>query len=441
MTVETTAPSTKRTPPTGALLERRQRTIGRHSPLFYTEPLEIVAGEGVWVHDAAGNTYLDVYNNVPHVGHSNPTVRDAVAHQLKTVNLHTRYLNSKVVEYAEELLATFDEPLERVFFTNSGSEANELALRIARQHTGSTGILISDHSYHGNTTTLAEMTTALRVKEPLGPHVRTLTVPDAFGLGPAKEKRLLAQALAEVDAAISSLESHGHGLSAILFDPLFSTEGLLKVPRGYIEAVVERVHAAGGLAIADEVQSGFGRIGTHMWGHQMYGATPDLVTLGKPMGNGYPVGGVVTTTALMEEFGENNTYFNTFAGNPVSASAGLAVLQVMEEQQLLENTRRLGRFINRELRALALGNPRIKSVRGSGLFFGLELVRPADSEPDPETTKAIVEDLRERGVLIGRIGRHDNVLKMRPPLVFQRDHAELMLERVRLALEARDASD
>ncbi|MDP9886224.1 4-aminobutyrate aminotransferase-like enzyme [Sinomonas atrocyanea] len=441
MTLETTAIQTTGAPPEHSLLERRGRTLGSHSPLFYTEPLEIVEGEGVWVRDAAGKTYLDVYNNVPHVGHSNPAVREAIAAQLLKVNLHTRYLHSRVVEYAEKLLATFDEPLDRVFFTNSGSEANELALRIARQHTGNTGILISDHSYHGNTTTLAELTTALRVKEPLGPHVRTLTIPDAYGLTSAKEKRLLAQGLTEVDAAIASLEVSGHGLSAILFDPIFSTEGLLKTPRGYIEAVAERVHAAGGLVVADEVQSGFGRIGAHMWGHQAYGTTPDLVTLGKPMGNGHPVGATVTSAALMDEFGENNTYFNTFAGNPVSASAALAVLQVMEDHNLLDSTRRLGRFINRELRALALGNPRIKSVRGTGLFFGLEIVRPTDSEPDPETTKAIVEDLRNRGVLIGRIGRHDNVLKMRPPIVFERQHAEIMLDRVRLALEAQGVAD
>ncbi|BCW43213.1 aminotransferase class III-fold pyridoxal phosphate-dependent enzyme [Arthrobacter sp. StoSoilB5] len=418
-----------------SLMERRERTIGPHSPLFYATPLEIVAGEGVWVEDAAGKRYLDVYNNVPHVGHSNPDVRDAITNQLQRINLHTRYLNSGVVEYAEKLLSLFDQPLERVFFTNSGSEANELALRIARQHTGNTGVLISDHSYHGNTTTLAELTTGLHVKEPLGANVRAIRIPDAAGLTAAKRKRVLTEALREVDAAIASLQAEGYGLSAILYDPLFSTEGLLKTPQGYIEAVTDRVHAAGGLVIADEVQSGFGRIGTHMWGHQAFATTPDLVTLGKPMGNGYPVGGVVTTSALLEEFGENNTYFNTFAGSPVSSAAGLAVLRVMEERGLLENAHQLGKYIADELAALAKGNPRIKNVRGSGLFFGLELVNPEDSTPDPVITKALTEELRTRGVLIGKIGRHENVLKMRPPMVFDRENAEYMIEQLRLALE------
>lgn len=422
-----------------SLIDRRERTIGRHSPLFYATPLEIVAGEGVWVHDATGKTYLDVYNNVPHVGHSNPVVREAITAQLQTVNLHTRYLNSRVVEYAEKLLALFDSPLERVFFTNSGSEANELALRIARQHTGNTGILISDHSYHGNTTTLAELTTGLQVKEPLGAHVRPLRIPDAAGLTPAKRKRLLQEALRDVDAAISSLQAEGHGVSAILYDPLFSTEGLLQTPDGYIEAVTDRVHAAGGLIIADEVQSGFGRTGNHMWGHQAFGTTPDLVTLGKPMGNGHPVGGVITTQALMEEFGENNTYFNTFAGNPVSSAAGLAVLQVMEENGLLDNAHQLGKYIADELAALTEDNPRIKSVRGRGLFFGLEIVNPDDAMPDPAATKALTEEMRSRGVLIGKIGRHENVLKMRPPLIFELEHAQHMIEQLRLALKTLDS--
>ncbi|BCW58670.1 aminotransferase class III-fold pyridoxal phosphate-dependent enzyme [Paenarthrobacter nicotinovorans] len=418
-----------------SLMDRRVRTIGPHSPLFYATPLEIVAGEGVWVEDAAGKRYLDVYNNVPHVGHSNPDVRDAITNQLQRINLHTRYLNSGVVDYAEKLLSLFDQPLDRVFFTNSGSEANELALRIARQHTGNTGVLISDHSYHGNTTTLAELTTGLHVKEPLGANVRAIRIPDAAGLTAAKRKRVLTEALREVDAAIASLQAEGYGLSAILYDPLFSTEGLLKTPDGYIEAVTDRVHAAGGLVIADEVQSGFGRIGTHMWGHQAFGTTPDLVTLGKPMGNGYPVGGVITTSALLEEFGENNTYFNTFAGSPVSSAAGLAVLRVMEERGLLENAHQLGKYIADELAALAKGNPRIKNVRGSGLFFGLELVNPEDTTPDPVITKALTEELRTRGVLIGKIGRHENVLKMRPPMVFDRENAEYMIEQLRLALE------
>ncbi|TDL43030.1 aspartate aminotransferase family protein [Kocuria rosea] len=435
MTVETTAPETAEQQAGSDLLARRFATLGRHSPMFYTTPLELVSGNGVWLTDAQGRTYLDGYNNVPHVGHANPVVADAVSAQLRTINLHTRYLNSRVVEYAEALLATFEAGLDRVFLTNSGSEANELALRIARQHTGHTGVLVTDFSYHGNTITLAELTTGLKVGEPLGAHVRALHIPDAVGAD--EEQALLEQALAEVDAAIASLQEAGHGVSAFLFDPLFSTEGLLRTPAGYIEGVAARVRTAGGLVIADEVQSGFGRVGTSMWGHQMFSFTPDLVTMGKPMANGHPVGAVVTTEELLDEFGQRNMYFNTFAGSPVSSAAGLAVLQVMQEESLMARAAELGEYIGARLHTMAQGSPHVRTVRGRGLFFGLELTTPdGNRRAAADLTKALVEDMRERGVLISRIGPQDNVLKMRPPLVFTREHADLLLERLDAALGA-----
>ncbi|MHC5560899.1 aspartate aminotransferase family protein [Kocuria sp. U4B] len=436
MTAEpTTSPATAEHQAGSDLLARRYATLGRHSPMFYNTPLELVSGNGVWLTDAQGRTYLDGYNNVPHVGHANPVVADAINAQLRTINLHTRYLNSRVVEYAEALLATFEGDLDRVFFTNSGSEANELALRIARQHTGHTGVLVTDFSYHGNTITLAELTTGLKVAEPLGDHVRALHIPDVVGAD--DEQALLEQALAEVDAAIDSLQEAGHGVSALLFDPLFSTEGLLRTPTGYIEGVAARVKAAGGLIVADEVQSGFGRIGTSMWGHQMFHLNPDLVTMGKPMANGHPVGAVVTTEELLDEFGRHNLYFNTFAGSPVSSAAGLAVLQVMHEEDLMARAAELGKYIGGRLHVIADGRPHVRSVRGRGLFFGLELTTPdGDRQAAADVTKALVEDMRERGVLISRIGPHDNVLKMRPPLVFAREHADLLLEHLDTALDA-----
>lgn len=418
------------------LLARRYATLGRHSPLFYNTPLELVSGNGVWLTDAQGRTYLDGYNNVPHVGHANPVVADAVSAQLRTINLHTRYLNSRVVEYAEALLGTFHDTLDRVFFVNSGSEANELALRLARQHTGHTGVLVTDFSYHGNTITLAELTTGLKVGEPLGAHVRPLHIPDAVGA--ADEQALLEQALSEVDAAIASLQEAGHGVSAFLFDPLFSTEGLLQTPPGYVEGVAARVRAAGGLVIADEVQSGFGRIGSSMWGHQMFGFTPDLVTMGKPMANGHPVGAVVTTEELLDEFGRHNMYFNTFAGSPVSSAAGMAVLQVMADEGLMARAEELGTYIGSRLHTIADGNPHVRATRGRGLFFGLEFTTPdGNRRAAADLTKALVEDMRERGVLISRIGPHDNVLKMRPPLVFTHEHADLLLGHLDAALSAR----
>ncbi|MDT2008110.1 aminotransferase class III-fold pyridoxal phosphate-dependent enzyme [Rhodococcus opacus] len=414
--------------PADPLLARRSATLGPHAMLFYTSPLHVVSGTGVWLRDVDGEDYLDAYNNVPHVGHCHPRVVDAVHTQLGRLNIHTRYLNERIVDYAESLLATFEPGLNRVFFTNSGSESNELAIRIARQHTGHTGLIVSDFSYHGNTIALAELTTGLTVKEPLGSHVRAVRVPDLAGpLTEAQRAGELATALAEVEDAIASLTAAGHGVCAALFDPLFSTEGLPWVPREYIQGVTRLVRAAGGLVIADEVQSGFGRVGSSMWGYQMYDVTPDLVTLGKPMGNGHPVGAVVTTTPLSDEFGANNLYFNTFAGNPVSAAAATAVLETIEDEQLLANARAVGDYVRGLLQPLVDRHDFLVGVRGRGLFFGLEV---GTSVPRPDLAKEIVERMRTKKVLISKVGRDENVLKMRPPLVFSTAHADLLVERL-----------
>ena len=416
--------------PADSLLERRSATLGPHAMLFYTSPLHVVSGNGVWLRDVDGEDYLDAYNNVPHVGHCHPRVVDAVHTQLGRLNIHTRYLNERIVDYAESLLATFEPGLDRVFFTNSGSESNELALRIARQHTGNTGLIVSDFSYHGNTIALAELTTGLTVKEPLGRHVRAVRVPDLAGpLTEAARADELDKALAEVEKAIASLTATGHGVSAALFDPLFSTEGLPWVPREYIQGVARLVRAAGGLVIADEVQSGFGRVGSSMWGYQMYDVTPDLVTLGKPMGNGHPVGAVITTAPLSDEFGANNLYFNTFAGNPVSAAAATAVLDIIEDEQLLANARAVGEYVRGLLQTLVDRHDFLVGVRGRGLFFGLE-VGTSPTDPRPDLAKEIVERMRTKKVLISKVGRDDSVLKMRPPLVFSTAHADLLVERL-----------
>lgn len=408
---------------TDELLDRRRRTIGPHSPLFYSTPLHAVSASGVWITAADGARYLDAYNNVPHVGHGNPRVIAAATAQWGALNVHTRYLNERVVDYAERLLETFGDGLDRIFFTNSGSEANELALRIARQRTGNTGVLVSDFSYHGNTTSLAELTTGLRVAEPLGAHVRAVRIPDVRG---ADEAAVLEAALAEVDEAIASLRASGHGVSALLFDPSFSTEGLNDLPAGYLAGVAERVRAAGGLVIADEVQSGFGRLGDALWGHDVVGVRPDLVTLGKPIGNGHPIGAVVTGHAVLEEFGERNLYFNTFAGNPVSSSVGLAVLDEIQERGLVAHAARLGAVARARLEAFAADQPRIRAVKGRGLFFGLELVDDG-GWPDAVLARRVVEEMYRRNVLISRVGRDDNVLKIRPPLVIEPDELDQVL--------------
>lgn len=425
--------------PAPTLLERRKAVLGPHSPLFYDTPLELVSGKGVWLRSVDGERYLDAYNNVPHVGHAHPKVANAVSQQMRKLALNTRYLNSRVVDYAETLLATFHTSLDRVAFANSGSEANELAIRVARFASGGTGLLMSDYSYHGTTLTLAQATTGLQTSEPFGENVRTIRIPDATGLNKTQAKQLLQESLGEVDAAIVSLQEAGFGVAAVLFDPLFSTEGLVSPPDGYIEGLVKRVHRAGGLYIADEVQSGFGRVGRLMWGHELFDAVPDIVTMGKPMGNGHPLGATVMRADLLEPFGAANMFFNTFAGNPVSSSAGHAVLQVMEEEGLRERAAENGAFVKSELSRELAGNPRFDVVRGDGLFAGMRFVDPETGEPDPGTAKRVVEQMYRDHVLISRVGRNDEVLKIRPPLAFQRADAEILIEKLTRVIRGLDA--
>lgn len=418
-------------------LHRRNDTLGPYSPLFYDEPLEFVSATGVWLTDTAGDRYLDAYNNVPHVGHAHPRVVEAIREQGSRLNIHTRYLNDRVVEYAERLLATFGPGLDRVMFTNSGSESNDLALRIATQHSGARGILISDFSYHGHTQALAQLTTGLRTHEGLGAHVRPIRVPDLDGADRGRDPRdVFAESLREVDAAIVSLQEAGHGVATWLFDPLFSTEGLGRLPDGYVTEVAARVRAAGGLVIADEVQSGFGRTGSGFWGHELHDLAPDLVTMGKPMGNGHPLGGVVLPAALLDEFGPRNMYFNTFGGNPVSAAAGLAVLDVLRDDDLVAHAERTGATLRTQLSGLAERYPFIGPARGSGLFAGFAVTDGTGEQPDAARTKRLVESVKRDRILISRIGRDDSVLKIRPPMPFGAVETELLVAALDRALAA-----
>ncbi|WP_336651779.1 MULTISPECIES: aspartate aminotransferase family protein [unclassified Leucobacter] len=410
---------------TAALIERRNRTIGPYSPLFYSEPLQFVSAKGVWFTEASGERYLDGYNNVPHVGHCNDRVVAALAEQAATLNVHTRYLNERVVDYSEQLLATFDTVLDRVFFGNSGSEANELAIRISRQLTGNTGMIVSDYSYHGTTITLAGLTTGLKTATPLDPNVRPLRIPD-LDRDPRPEAEVLAETLAELDAAIASLQEAGFGVAACLFDPLFSTEGMPRVPEGLLRGIAARVQAAGGMVIADEVQSGFGRTGTHMWGHQYAGLTPDLVTMGKPMGNGHPMSAVVTSEAVLDAFGSTNEFFNTFAGNPVSAAVGEAVLVEMAEEGLMARAQSLGAVAAERFQGFADRYDFVRSAKGVGMFLGLDFA--IDGEPAPQLAKQVVEAMKARKVLISRIGRDESVLKVRPPLAFGEAELPMLLD-------------
>jgi 4-aminobutyrate aminotransferase-like enzyme len=413
---------------TAALLTRRRRLLGTQAPLFYEQPLHIVRGEGVWLFDADGRRYLDCYNNVPLVGHCHPEVVEALSQQAATLNVHTRYLHETILDYSERLLATFDPSLSMVLYTCTGSEANDQALRIARHCTGGAGIICTNLTYHGNTTAVDQVSPLFYGKVAPYPEVRAIPFPDSYRPLRGLSGRALAEAYAaEVDRAIESFDTAGIGFAGMIACPIFANEGLPTVPPGYLELALEKVHAAGGLFIADEVQAGFGRCG-EMWSHQLHGITPDIVTMGKPMANGYPMAAVVTRAELMESFRDAVMYFNTFGGNPVACAAADAVLTILERDGLAAHAQRIGDRVRDGFRQLAEHHDLIGDVRGDGLWIGVELVQDRSSrEPATSATQRVVEGMKARGILLNRIGEFGNVLKMRPPLPFAEEHAELLL--------------
>ncbi|TKI03502.1 aspartate aminotransferase family protein [Martelella alba] len=400
------------------LLAERRRLLGAGYRLFYQKPLHLVRGEGVWLFDAEGRRYLDAYNNVASVGHCHPRVVAAITRQAATLNTHTRYLHEAIVDYAAELLRTFPDALDNLTLTCSGSEANDLALRIARDITGGHAVIVTRWAYHGTTSAIAGLSPSLGAG--LDPGVRLIDAPDGYRR-PGVWLESLQQVLAE-------LRVEGTRPAALLLDSLFSSDGVFYPPDGELRRAAEMIRAAGGLFIADEVQAGFGRSGTAFWGFARQQTTPDLVTLGKPMGNGHPVAGVVGKSALFTAFGERQRYFNTFGGNPVSCAAAHAVLTVLREEKLADNAERQGEWLREALRRLARRHAVIGDIRGVGLFIGVELVDPAgDKTPDGALAAAVVNLMRERGVLISATGPRANVLKIRPPLVFAREHGELLI--------------
>ncbi len=408
------------------LIERRKRVLGRHVTTFYDTPFAPVRGEGVWLFDADGNRYLDCYNNVPHVGHCHPKVVEAIAHQAATLNVHTRYVHEGVVAYGERLCAKFDHDLSTMIMVNSGSEANDIALRMAQAASGNTGVIGTDNTYHGNTTAVSQLNAT---KMPVGgyaDHVRKVPSPD--NLRPVGGTSVgQAQAFAAgVEAAIAELQTAGHGVSALIICPYFANEGFPTLERGFMDQAIAAVRRAGGLIIADEVQPGFGRIGSHWWGHEKLGFAPDIVTVGKPMANGHPVAAVVTRQDVLEAFQDVFKYFNTFGGNPVSAAAAAATLNAIEDEGLVENANKVGTYAVAELRGLADKHDLIADVRGSGLFFGAELMR--DGKPATDICLKIVNEMRNAGVLLSTVGRFNNALKIRPPCVFSNENVDQLVD-------------
>lgn len=408
-----------------ALIVRREAALGPAYRLFYQNPVHFVRGEGSKLYDADGNAYLDAYNNVASVGHSNPRVVEAIAKQAAILNTHTRYLNEVVVGYAERLLSKFPRDLAHVMFTCTGSEANDLAIRVAKSYTGGTGFIVTELAYHGVSDAVSQMSPSLGNFVSLGEHVRTVPAPDSFNV-PANE--LGAYFARGVRAAIEDLKRHGIKPAAMIVDTIFSSDGVFTDPKGFLRDAVDEVQKAGALFIADEVQPGFGRTGDTLWGFERHGLKPDMVSLGKPMGNGHPIAGLVLRHDVIDNFGRNSRYFNTFGGNPVSCAAGMAVLDIIEQDRLQENAKAVGGYLQDNLRALAKRYPEIADVRGAGLFIGVEIVPTRSSVGADALTTKIVNGLRERRVLISATGPRANVLKIRPPLVFSKADADTLTQ-------------
>lgn len=408
------------------LIARRGALLGPNVSTFYDQPVHIVRGEGVWMWDADGRKYLDCYNNVPHVGHCNPRVVEAICKQAATLNTHTRYLHEGILDYVERLTATYDDPLKTAILTCTGSEANDIALRMAEAMTGKRGIIATDATYHGNTTLVSHLSKSNvpEVGFGLGQYLRHVEAPDSYRMPDPDGQRFAAK----VQEAIADLERAGIGFAALIICPLFLNEGFPTQAEGWLRPAAEAVRRAGGLLICDEVQSGFGRSGSHFWAHQRQGVVPDIVTMGKPMGNGHPVAGLVTRADIMARFRNAFRYFNTFGGNPVSCAAAMAVLDELQDRALQDNAARIGRLAHARLSDLAHKYPVIGDVRQSGMVFGAEFVLdPVTKDPAVKFTDVVVNKLRQRGIILSKLGRHKNTLKIRPPMPFAEQHLDRLV--------------
>ncbi len=414
------------------ILSSRREHIGRSLSISYRRPLKIARGHMQYLYDEEGRAFLDAVNNVPHVGHSHPRVVAASHRQMAVLNTNTRYLHDNLVDYAERLCAKLPEPLSVCFFVNSGSEANDLALRLARSYTGQRDLLILDGAYHGNLTSLIDIS-PYKFDGPGGEgaphHVHKTPLPDPYR-GPYKgySSATGARYADHVRACIETVSESGRGISAFIAESLPGCGGQIVLPDGYFNEAFRHVRNAGGVCIADEVQVGFGRVGTHFWGFETQDAVPDIVTLGKPIGNGHPLGAVVTTPEIAGAFDNGMEYFNTFGGNPVSCAIGLAVLDIIEEEGMQANAREVGGYLLEGLRALAPDHPIIGDIRGMGLYVGVELVLDRETlDPGGHQASYVANRMRDHGVLISTDGPLHNVLKIKPPLVFTKENADYLL--------------
>ncbi|BCH21688.1 aspartate aminotransferase family protein [Mesorhizobium sp. L-8-10] len=414
------------------LIARRDSVLGASYRLQYCRPVHFVRAEGMWLYDPDGRAYLDFYNNVPSLGHCHPEVNAAMAEQATRISANTRYLEARLIDYAERLVETFPNELDRVVFTCTGSESNDLALRIARFASGNEGVIVSSYAYHGTSASVAAVSPNLGDAVKLSPFVRMVSLPGPAGVPDTQAGDYFE---AQVRSAILDLNRRGIGVAALLFDSIFSSDGVWVDPPGFIARGVEAVREAGGLVIADEVQPGFGRTGAHMWGFEQHGIVPDLVTLGKPMGNGFPIGAVVGRRDPMERFGATARYSNTFAGNTVGIATANAVLTILQRDRIPQNALAMGRRIRAGLEEVSRRHDAVRGIRHAGLFVGVDI----GAEGTPAAGRRVmaldvVNAMRDDGVLISTTGANEDTLKVRPPLVCRAEHVDLFLASLERAL-------
>lgn len=405
---------------TRELTERRADVLGGSYRLFYRTPVHLVRGQGQYLWDAAGTKYLDMYNNVPSIGHCHPAVVEAVHRQMSQLNTHTRYLHQRILDYTEDLLTTLPDYMDssgfKAMYMCTGSEANDLALRIARTYTGGTGYIATTEAYHGTSELPSSLSPALGSGQPIGQNVWLVPAPDQYRQGVEDIGSWFADRIRE---AIADMKAQGVKLAGFIADSIFSSDGVLPEPAGYLAEAVEVVRAEGGIFIADEVQPGFARTGDAFWGFARHGVVPDAITIGKPMGNGIPVSGLLARAEVLASFSDTIPYFNTFGGNPVSMAAAQAVLDTIRREGLQEHAREVGAKTLAAFRELGQAHEAVGDVRGAGLFIGFELVKDRSTrEPHGALALDMLEELRSRGVLTSVAGPYGNVLKLRPPLPF-----------------------
>ena len=412
-----------------SLLDRRLANMGPASILFYHRPIELRRASGAWLEAIDGTRYLDCYNNVPSVGHCHPRVVEAVSRQFAELNINSRYLSEATESYVERLRATFPAPLAHAVLTCSGSEANDLALRMAAKATGNRGFIVTEAAYHGNTAAVADISPSSWKAAKASPaHVRLISAPSAEVYG----EDVAMGFAAAVAGAARSLQESGHGLAAFICDSIFSSDGVHSHPIGLLKPAVEAAHAGGGIYIADEVQPGFGRLGHGLWGFERHGVVPDVVSMGKPMGNGFPMAGIVARRELLDSFCVDTGYFHTVGGSPVAAAAGAAVLDCIEDEGLIDNARRVGALLRDGIGALSAESGCIREVRGAGLFIGVEFAQTGVTPA--EGVVRLINAMQRRGVLIGAAGRFGEALKLRPPLCLSEAEASFFLDAMRQAL-------